>query len=203
MACGRKGRCASRASAIGRVANAPSKTLEFREIPRPFRRDESTCGRLQPGPRCVYLALALRTWHGSAVGGAPMKSVRDTHLLGAELELVAPYDLEPLLAHIRSSVGIVRNSVDEGVHTLWLELVPTEKTLDEAMHRYVALVQGLPPALRDLWDRAIARCVNVGVDVGLGPHAFHVNASNAALAQAARVDMGLVVTVYAPDLNGR
>jgi hypothetical protein len=127
-------------------------------------------------------------------------SVNETHRLGAELELVARSSLHTLLEHIGGAVNALRNSVEDGVHTLWLELVPSESSLDEAISRYAAIFGALPPELRAVWDSCSDRCVNVGVQAGLHPHAFPLLASCEAIAKLARLGPRLQITLYAPDL---
>jgi hypothetical protein len=126
-------------------------------------------------------------------------------LRGTELEVVADVDLTPLLAHFQSHVAVVRNSVDGGRHTLWLELVPTEGDVDDAVQRYVRLVEALPVDLRGLWDASLDRCLNTGIQAGWTPHAHPVRLSAESLVQAARISIRHQFTVYAavpPDEQG-
>ena len=59
----------------------------------------------------------------------------ETRRLGTELEVVADFDLTPLLEELGSRVAVVRNSVDSGRHTLWVQHSSTEKDLDDAIGR--------------------------------------------------------------------
>jgi hypothetical protein len=59
--------------------------------------------------------------------------------LGAELELVARSNLHPLLEHMADAVNPLRNSIEGAIHTLWLELAPSETSLDDAVSRYAAI----------------------------------------------------------------
>src|SRR5687767_9856459 len=95
-------------------------------------------------------------------------------LLGTELEIVADFDLTPLLEALRGDVEIIRNSVDDGRHTLWLELTAATSGVDDAVGQYVVLIEALPAHLRVLWDTSADRCLNTGVQSGLRPHAFPV-----------------------------
>ncbi len=122
----------------------------------------------------------------------------ESHRLGAELELVARSSLHTLLAHMGSAVSPLRNSVEDGVHTLWLELAPSETSLDDAVSRYAAIFDTLPPELRAIWDGCTDRCVNVGLQAGSRPHAFPLLASRGAIAEIARLQMRLQITLYAP-----
>lgn len=125
----------------------------------------------------------------------------EAHRLGAELELVARSNLHPLLEHMGGGVNPLRNSVEGEVHTLWLELTPSESSLDDAVSRYAAIFDKLPQELRAIWDSCTDRCVNVGLQAGSRPHAFPLIASPGAIAELARLRLRLQVTLYSPAAN--
>lgn len=126
--------------------------------------------------------------------------------LGAELELVSCNNLDALFKHMGGAVNALRNSVDGGVSTLWLELAPSETNLDEAVSRYAAIFDTLPPELRAVWESCTDRCVNVGLQAGFRPHAFPLLASPETIADLARLRLRLQITLYAvnppADLGG-
>ncbi len=124
-------------------------------------------------------------------------SWNETKTLGTELEVVADVDLTPLLEHFQPHVAVVRNSVDDGRHTLWLELVPTEGDVDDAVQRYVRLVESLPVHLRSRWDASIDRSLNTGIQAGWTPHAQAVRLSADSISRAARISIRHQFTVYA------
>jgi len=134
---------------------------------------------------------------------AKMLTFDVTTCLSAELELVADFDLGPLRDHLQEQTGIVRDSVEDGTHSLWLALNPTEKDLDEAVRRYASIIGALPPPLRLLWDTCSDRCLNTGIQSGRTPHALRIRISEAALAEAARISLRLEFSVYAIDLEDR
>lgn len=121
----------------------------------------------------------------------------DTTRLGTELEVVADFDLAPLLEHLQPHVSVVRNSVDDGRSTLWLELVPGETSVDDAVVRYAKLVEALPPQIRSLWNEAADRCLNTGVQSGRAPHAYHVQLAASSMEREARIALRHVFTIYA------
>ena len=118
-------------------------------------------------------------------------------LLATELEVAADFDLQPLLDHLRAEVSVVRNSVDDGQHVLWVELNDHPPDVNAAVHRYVDLIEALPTHLRDLWRTASDRCLNTGVQSGVSPHALSVQLSVDAMARASRLALRHTVTVYA------
>jgi hypothetical protein len=78
-----------------------------------------------------------------------------TQLLGTELEIVSDQDLTTLLAAIHASVRVIRSSLDDGAHTLWVELdVPA----DDGLGRH-------HPEVRRL-DRVVAERASRGLERG-------------------------------------
>ncbi len=128
-----------------------------------------------------------------------MSNGEPTTLLTTELELVAPFDLSPLLAHLGSRASPLRNSVDGAVHTLWLEPDPEPRDLDAAIDHWVTIVDALPAHLRSLWDACTDRCLNTGIQSGFSPHASRLAVSEGSVKGAARIAVRLVFTVYAAD----
>ncbi|MBK8252362.1 MAG: hypothetical protein IPK82_06800 [Polyangiaceae bacterium] len=137
--------------------------------------------------------------NGVQPGGAPIIKSGAACLLGTELEVVAEVDLQPLLESFQHQVAVIRNSLDEGRYTLWVELTQTDGTVEDAVRQYTALVKALPPSARTLWDSAIDRCLNTGVQAGYAPHAFPVGLSTNAMALAVRASLRHVFTIYAQD----
>ena len=132
---------------------------------------------------------------------APNRAVNfdEARRLGAELELVAHSNLHPLFEHMAGAVNPLRNSIDGGIHTLWLELAPSETSLDDAVSRYAAIFDTLPPELRAVWNSCTDRCVNVGLQAGFSPHAFPLLASSGAIAELSRLRLRLQITLYSPE----
>ncbi len=126
-----------------------------------------------------------------------MTSFDETHRLGTELEVVADFDLTPLLEHLGSRVAVIRNSVDAGRHTLWLQHVPTEGNLDDAVRRYATMIEALPAQARDLWNNSVDRCLNTGVQGGLTPPSYALELSSSLMALEVRIGARHQFTVYA------
>ena len=128
-------------------------------------------------------------------------NLEEARRLGTELELVARSSLQTLLEHMGGAVNPLRNSVENGAHTLWLELASSESSIDDAVSRYAAIFDALPPEQRAVWDGCTDRCVNVGLQAGFRPHAFPLLVSHNAIAELARLRLRLQITLYAPDPN--
>jgi hypothetical protein len=121
----------------------------------------------------------------------------ETLRLGTELEVVADFDLAPLLGEFGARVGVIRNSVDSGRHTLWVQLNPTETDLDDAVRRYAEMVEGLSAEVRHLWDTSLDRSLNTGIQAGQSPHAYVLELSAASMSLEARISVRHQFTVYA------
>jgi hypothetical protein len=119
-----------------------------------------------------------------------------TRFLNVDLELVATFDLAPLLKHFDPTTFTLRDSVDKGRRTVWMELHADPKDTDDAILRYAMLVESLPSDIRRLWDECEDRCLNVGIQSGLTPHASAFRISTAALAKLVAIAARLEITVY-------
>jgi hypothetical protein len=119
-----------------------------------------------------------------------------TRFLNVDLELVATFDLAPLLQSLNAETFTLRDSVAEGRRTVWMELHPDPKDTDEAILRYSMLVESLPSDIRRLWDACEDRRLNVGIQSGLAPHITAFPISTAAIAKLVAIAAHLEITVY-------
>lgn len=122
-----------------------------------------------------------------------------TAFLNVDLELVATFDLAPLLEHFNPTTFTLRDSVDDGRRTVWMELAADPKDTDDAILRYAMLVESLPSDIRRLWDGCEDRCLNVGIQSGLTPHASTFGISTDAIAKLVAIAARLEITVYSAD----
>jgi hypothetical protein len=113
-----------------------------------------------------------------------------------DLELVADTDLAPLVSHLAASTIALRNSLDDGKRTVWLELEADPADSEEALGRFAALIESLRETLRHLWDRCDDRCFNIGIQAGVTPHASAFEVSPATIARLAALAVRLEMTLY-------
>ena len=125
-----------------------------------------------------------------------MPNLEATRFLNVDLELVATSDLTPLLKHFDRTTFTLRDSVDEGRRTLWMELHADPKDTNDAILQYAMLVESLPSDIRRLWDECEDRCLNVGIQSGLTPHASAFRISTDALAKLVTIATRLEITGY-------
>jgi hypothetical protein len=128
-----------------------------------------------------------------------MNGPDETTRLGTELEIVADFDLRLLLEHFGSRVEVLRDSSEGATRTVWLDLTLENDTVDEAVAHYVAIVDEMPAAVRNLWNACADRCLNTGVQSGRHPHATPLELRAGTVAGAARIGVRLVFTIYAVE----
>ena len=136
---------------------------------------------------------------GSLVTDFTMLDSEPTQFLNVDLELVATFDLSPLLEHLNSATFTLCDSVDDGRRTVWMELDPDPKDADDAILRYAMLIESLPGDLRRLWDECEDRCLNVGIQSGVSPHASAFRISTGAIAKLVAIAARVEITVYSAD----
>jgi hypothetical protein len=122
-----------------------------------------------------------------------------TRFLNVDLELVATFDLAPLLEYFNPMTFMLHDSVDDRRRTVWMELNADPKDTDDAILRYAMLIESLPIDIRRLWVECEDRCLNVGIQSGLSPHASAFRISTAALAKLVAIAARLDITVYSVD----
>ncbi len=125
-----------------------------------------------------------------------------TRFLNVDLELVAAIELAPLLENLSPTTFALRDSVDDGKRTVWLELGRDPRNLEDAILEFAGLIESLPGSIRALWDGCEDRCVNVGIQGGIAPHASAFQISPAAISKLAAISARLEITVYAADGGG-
>ena len=123
-----------------------------------------------------------------------------THFLNVDLELVSRADLAPLLTELAPATLTLRDSVENGQQTAWLELDGgNPPDADHAVSRFVTLVRALSPAARKIWNACADRCFNIGVQSGPTPHATAFGLSAGSISGIAEVGARLEFTVYGSD----
>jgi hypothetical protein len=128
---------------------------------------------------------------------SPITNNNVTRLLNVDLELVAAVDLGPLLSHVADATINLRDSGTDGRRTVWLELADDHpRDADAAVRAFVDLVGAFPPAVRELWNQCEDRCLNIGIQAEVGPHATAFRIESVTAAALAAVSARLEFTVY-------
>lgn len=126
-----------------------------------------------------------------------------TGFLNVDLDIVAARDLLPLVHALAPNVFDLYTGRVGGRYETHLELAargPRQpKNAQATIDRFVNLLAGLPPRARRMWNNAIRRDFNIGIQGGTSPRAFELALEPATLKAVARLRARIVVTVYAVD----
>jgi hypothetical protein len=116
-----------------------------------------------------------------------------------DLDVASRADLAPLMAALEPGAFCLDRSSfrRRGVSFASFELSHQPRNPDAGIRAFVSLVESLPPKARALWDRAIKRDFNVGVEAADRCQEFTVLAETIAL--AGRVDASITFSVYPTD----
>lgn len=118
-----------------------------------------------------------------------------TRFLNVDLELVTTGEVDALLGHWGALV-MLRDSVDDGKRTIWIELAEELPDAESTLGGFLALVEALPVALRMVWDDCEDRCFNVGIQAGATPHSAAFRMAPNTLRRIANSNSRVEVTVY-------
>lgn len=120
-----------------------------------------------------------------------MKEHRLTHFLNVDLDLYVAEGMDELLKALQPAIVISRDGTRA---TLEVDLQPDSP--EDALRRFVKLVDKLSPNKRAIWNKAIAREFNIGVQAGKHPHSMQFTLSNEAVALANSLSASVAFTVY-------
>ena len=122
-----------------------------------------------------------------------------TRFLNVDLELVATFDLAPLLEYFNAETFTLRDSVAEGRRTVWMELHPDPKDTNDAILRYSMLVAVAAQRRPATLGRLRGSSLNVGIQSGFAPHITAFPISTTAMAKLVAIAAHLEITVYSAD----
>src|SRR5580704_12650165 len=89
-----------------------------------------------------------------------------TEFLNVDLDIYAPFDLQPLVSSLGKKVIVLYVGRERRSYTAHVELAGLAKSADSTIRRFCALIQTLPRAERQLWNRAKRRDFSIGVQSG-------------------------------------
>jgi hypothetical protein len=118
-----------------------------------------------------------------------------------DLDVLSRVPLESLVAAMGPGVLVLhvgRHGRKYGAHvelaTSYVDMSP-----DKAIRGLVRIVERLPVRERQLWDTALSREFNIGIEAGLRPHALEVRLKQSTVEAIVGIGAAIVVTVYAPE----
>ncbi len=132
-----------------------------------------------------------------------MKAPTDqgTYFINVDLDILSRRSLQALVADFGRRVFVLYVGPEGRRYGAHLELTGSalRGTPDGLILRFVALVHTLSPSARALWDSAVTRNFNIGIQAGAVPFSSEFVLRPRTLEAVAGISAGIVFTVYAPD----
>ncbi len=123
---------------------------------------------------------------------------RKTQYLNTDLDLVAPFDLEPLAQAISARGGFTLQ-VSARDNASWCATLEAEADFLSPEPTIVALlaaIEGLETDARRSWTSCTHREFNIGYDCGDEPWAFTNELTAATISRMAALNVSLRITLY-------
>jgi hypothetical protein len=154
--------------------------------------------------KSYYLRLK-RKFEGPSRGssGRARRAVdeSETTFLNVDLDIWSKSPLDELVDAFGRKACVLHVGKEGRRYSAHLELAASPRNADQAITRFVGLVEALPRAARALWNRAQIREFNVGIQAGTTPYSYELRLQPTTLLSLARIDARLGVTVYRAGLS--
>jgi hypothetical protein len=127
-----------------------------------------------------------------------------THFLNVDLDLYSNSDLLPLISAWGKKVIVLYEGRDKRTYHAHFEIAtgrPGMATPDSMIRRFCALIRGLPPEGRKLWDTAKRRDFSVGIQVEALPLCQDFTIDAETIKAAAALNARIVFSIYSPELR--
>jgi hypothetical protein len=132
---------------------------------------------------------------------AKRQPLEETHFLNVDLDIEAPNDLAPLVEALAPNVHNLHTGPGKVGYQTHLELSSQPQSAEVAIRGFIKLLVDLSPRARRLWDEAIQRDFNVGIQAGTEPYSFEFALKPDTLRTVAQLGARIVTTVYAVNLQ--
>jgi hypothetical protein len=119
-----------------------------------------------------------------------------TRFLNVDLDIEGDEDLAPLVAAFEGAAFALHDESGDGTFRATLELLADPGDALAGIRGFIAAVEALPARARAMWDGLGSRRLDVGVQAGDGP-AFRAELPASMLAELARLELSLAITLYA------
>ena len=119
-----------------------------------------------------------------------------THFLNVDLEVKSRSNLQPLIDSINESklAHELSSFCFGGLYHAGFEVSSYVKKIDPIIRIFARIIGERPPEPRRLWDRAVRRDLNIGIQSGLKGETYSIDADIVAL--AAKINAQIVITLY-------
>ena len=123
----------------------------------------------------------------------------DTRLLNVDLDVYSRSDLRRLAAAFGNKVQVLHVGRERGLYSMHLELNRLFKSPEAYIRSFATLIKALPTHQRQLWDGAIRRDFNIGVQAATAARPYELPLSLVTMEIAASVGARIILTLYAPS----
>jgi hypothetical protein len=129
-----------------------------------------------------------------------MGDFSETRFLNVDLDLLSNRPLDGLVQAFGGKVDVLHVGEWGRRYGARLEVRGSgrQKTAEPLIRRFTAMVKALPRSRRRLWDGALSRELNIGIEAAANVRAFELRLQPETLREIADVDARLAITVYAP-----
>jgi hypothetical protein len=124
-----------------------------------------------------------------------------TTFLNVDLDIASRVSLEPLVKAFGAKVFVHHVGKSKGKYWARVSRSSYRQTVDKLTQELCALVKALPTGARKLWDEALSREFNIGIQAGLWPHSAEIRIREGTVALVALLGGTIAITTYAPVLE--
>jgi hypothetical protein len=121
-----------------------------------------------------------------------------TNFLNVDLDILSRSRLEPLVAAFGKNVSVHYVGAEGSRYGAHLSLY-FPGNADKAIKSLSLLVNKLPAQARRLWNSALMKDFNIGIQGGIKPHSCEFPLSLATLSAVVKLGARVVITVYAAE----
>jgi hypothetical protein len=124
----------------------------------------------------------------------------ETHFLNVDLDIFSKSELGPLVASLGDSVFVHYLGREKRLYSAHISLSRTRKQADFLIREFARLIKSLPRPARKLWDSAISRTFNIGIQAGKRPESFETSLTQATIRRISALEATIAVTIYGSNV---
>jgi hypothetical protein len=136
---------------------------------------------------------------------ASQVSVENTRFLNVDLDIYSRSNLQPILDALGREVVVLHAGrvVGKRTYEAHIELSGTAKDANKTIRAFCTSIESLRGEARRLWDTALVRDFNVGVQAEVRPHCYGLAIAAETVKATSKLNARIVVSIYAPEPKPR